>query len=99
MWDVVCDHWNVGKYCMSDRQGDLEFTAHIASMEPQINHDCLFFMIQRGVFADGTESPLYCPHKNQTQGRYFNASCEAVCDKPAVVELITKQKIPNSEVR
>uniref|UniRef100_A0A8W7K8L3 Major facilitator superfamily associated domain-containing protein n=1 Tax=Anopheles albimanus TaxID=7167 RepID=A0A8W7K8L3_ANOAL len=96
MWDTICKHWNVTKYCnQSNIPSDqlLHLTAVVPYNHVEAVEDCLFFLLREGQ-VEGRTVPLYCP-ANATD---FRPTCRVHCDNERVMEAISNSHIPDSKV-
>ena len=96
MFDYACHNWNASKYCNNTNIMDKSkflITTFAPMNQIELINPCLYFLVQAAEF-DGQVIDLNCP-ANDT---YFKSKCDAVCDNPQVMDLITKSKIENDEV-
>ncbi|XP_049545375.1 major facilitator superfamily domain-containing protein 6 isoform X1 [Anopheles darlingi] len=96
MWDTICKHWNVTKYCdKSNIPSDqlLHLTAVVPYNQVEEVKECLFFMVREGQIG-GQTVPLYCPANTSD----FRPTCRVHCDNERVMEAISNSHIPDSKV-
>uniref|UniRef100_A0A1L8DEU6 Putative transporter n=2 Tax=Nyssomyia neivai TaxID=330878 RepID=A0A1L8DEU6_9DIPT len=99
MWEVICGHWNISKYCL-DHEMDAEFslTAVTRVRDVELINKCLFIVILEGDFGPGGQSNLFCPsHVGNATAKSFKTRCSSHCDHPQVSHLLTETSIANRD--